>query len=57
MAPDRPLGGKPADAERLNISAVHVDFMIGGPGVRVTGRTRDGRDVEVLAADGTWGLS
>jgi aminopeptidase len=48
---------EPADAERLNISAVHVDFMIGGPGVRVSGRTRDGRDVEVLAEDGTWGLS
>ncbi|MGD1050747.1 MAG: aminopeptidase [Solirubrobacteraceae bacterium] len=47
----------PASVERANISAVHVDFMIGGPGVRVTGRTRDGRDVEVLGADGSWGLA
>jgi aminopeptidase len=43
-------------ADRINISAVHTDFMIGGPGVRVSGRTRDGRDVEVLAEDGTWRL-
>lgn len=41
---------------RINTSAVHTDFMIGGPGVRVSGRTRDGRDVEVLAPDGTWRL-
>jgi aminopeptidase len=46
----------PAAVERVNISAVHVDFMIGGPGVRVTGRTRDGDEVEVLGADGSWGL-
>jgi leucyl aminopeptidase (aminopeptidase T) len=36
---------------------VHTDFMIGGPGVRVTGRTRDGQDVDVLAQDGTWRLA
>jgi hypothetical protein len=30
--------------------------MIGGPGIRVTGRTHDGHDVVVLAEDGTWGL-
>jgi aminopeptidase len=46
----------PSTAERINVSGVHTDFMIGGPGVRVTGRTRDGQDVDVLAQDGTWGL-
>jgi aminopeptidase len=43
-------------ADRINISAVHTDFMIGGPGIRVSGRTREGRAIEVLAPDGTWSL-
>ena len=47
----------PSTAERINVSGVHTDFMIGGPGVRVTGRTRDGQDVDVLAQDGTWRLA
>jgi aminopeptidase len=47
----------PSSAERINISDVHMDFMIGGPGVRVTGRTHDGSDVVVLGEDGAWGLS
>ncbi len=51
------LAEDPQSAGRINISAVHTDFMIGGPGVRVSGRTRDGRDIEVLAEDGTWRLS
>jgi aminopeptidase len=38
---------------RINTSSVHTDFMIGGPGVNVTGTTRDGREVEVLN-DGRW---
>jgi aminopeptidase len=50
------LSEDPQSAGRINKSAVHTDFMIGGPGVRVSGRTRDGRDVEVLAEDGTWRL-
>jgi aminopeptidase len=50
------LSDDPAIAERINLSGVHTDFMIGGPGVRVTGRTRDGQDVEVLAPDGSWRL-
>ena len=45
-----------SSTERINVSGVHTDFMIGGPGVRVTGTTRSGQDVEVLSADGTWGL-
>jgi aminopeptidase len=42
-------------AERINASAVHTDFMIGGPDVAVTGLTRDGREVPVLT-DGRWGI-
>ncbi|MDQ6835517.1 MAG: aminopeptidase [Actinomycetota bacterium] len=42
-------------AQRINESAVHTDFMIGGPDVRVTGRTRDGRELPVLDR-GRWGL-
>lgn len=37
-----------ADAERVNSSAIHTDFMIGGPEVGVTGTTRDGREIPVL---------
>jgi aminopeptidase len=48
------LAEDPQLAERINLSAVHTDFMIGGPGVRVSGRTRDGRDIGVLGADGSW---
>jgi len=50
------LAEEPRSMGRINTSAVHTDLMIGGPGVRVSGRTRDGRDVEVLATDGSWQL-
>ena len=40
-------------AARVNESAVHTDFMIGGPDVAVTGITRDGREVPVLIG-GRW---
>jgi len=49
LAPDEPA------ASRINRSAVHTDFMIGGPEVAVTGMTRDGREIPVLAG-GDWGL-
>lgn len=44
-----------ADQERLNRSMIHVDFMIGGPGVDVDGITADGDVVPVLH-DGAWRL-
>jgi aminopeptidase len=47
--------GAAADADRVNSSAVHTDFMIGGPDVDVTGTTRDGREVPVLIR-GEWAL-
>jgi aminopeptidase len=47
--------GDEAAAARINESAVHTDFMIGGPDVDVTGRTADGREVPVLTR-GRWGL-
>jgi aminopeptidase len=42
--------------QRFNVSAVHTDFMVGGPEVTVTGVTRDGRDVPILEGD-VWQLS
>jgi aminopeptidase len=41
------------DADRINDSQIHVDFMIGGPEVAVTGITKDGDRVPVLR-DATW---
>jgi aminopeptidase len=43
------------DHPRLNHSSIHVDFMIGGDDVAVTGVTREGEDVPVLR-DGAWQL-
>ncbi|HEX6663270.1 MAG TPA: aminopeptidase, partial [Gaiellaceae bacterium] len=36
------------DRDRLNRSAIHVDFMVGSPEVDVTGVTADGERVPVL---------
>jgi len=41
------------DAERINTSMVHIDFMIGGADVDVTGVTADGARVPVLRG-GAW---
>lgn len=43
-------------AARVNTSAVHTDFMIGGPEVKVTGLTRDGHELPVLI-EGEWVLT
>jgi aminopeptidase len=43
------------DVPRINKSAIHIDFMIGGDDVRVTGLTADGKEVPVLR-DGSWQL-
>jgi len=42
-------------AGRVNRSAVHTDFMIGGPDVEVTATARDGRELPVLIG-GRWAL-
>jgi aminopeptidase len=41
------------EAERINASEIHIDFMIGGDEVDVTGTRRDGRKVALLRA-GAW---
>jgi aminopeptidase len=41
------------DHARMNRSEIHIDFMIGGPDVDVTGITQDGERVPVLR-DGLW---
>jgi aminopeptidase len=47
------VDGTPAErrAAGVNDSALHVDFMVGGPEVRVDGVTRDGHDVPILHQD------
>jgi aminopeptidase len=44
-----------ADTERINRSEIHIDFMIGGNDVDVTGVRRDGSEVPLLR-DGAWQL-
>jgi aminopeptidase len=41
------------DLDRLNRSEIHVDFMIGGEDVAVTGITTSGSEVEILTG-GAW---
>jgi aminopeptidase len=41
------------DRERINSSAIHIDFMIGGPGVNTFAIDRDGNESPLLV-DGSW---
>jgi aminopeptidase len=41
------------DLDRINRSEIHVDFMIGGDGVSVTGVTATGEEIEILTG-GSW---
>jgi aminopeptidase len=41
------------DRDRINKSAIHIDFMVGGDAVDVTGITKDGDEVPVLRG-GAW---
>ena len=43
------------ERERANVSEVHIDFMVGGDEIDVTGLTHDGRRVPVLRS-GAWSL-
>jgi aminopeptidase len=45
----------PDEHDRVNTSEIHVDFMIGGNDVTVTGALRDGTEIPVLR-DGRWQL-
>ena len=45
----------PAEHPRANASAIHVDFMIGSPEVRVTGIEAGGAEVPVLV-EGRWAV-
>ena len=42
-----------SDHDRMNRSTIHIDFMIGGPDVDVTGITTDGTELPVLIG-GRW---
>jgi aminopeptidase len=45
------LGPDELRARGINVSAVHTDFMIGGPEVDVDGVTSDGREIPLLRGD------
>lgn len=47
----RNLAQDAASGEPINQSGVHTDFMIGGPELEITGRTRDGREIPVLIGE------
>jgi aminopeptidase len=42
-----------ADLDRLNVSAIHIDFMIGSDDVTVTGLLADGSEIPLLRG-GDW---
>ncbi len=48
-----PKGADPREAERINHSEIHIDFMIGGPEVTVLGLDAAGHEV-ILLQGGAW---
>lgn len=55
--PDAPqLSPEELDAKGLSVSAVHTDFMVGGPEVTVTGIRHDGSRLVILSND-QWQLT
>ena len=48
-----PVGAGPAEAERINQSAIHIDLMIGDPAVTVLGVDSEGRE-SLLLEGGVW---
>ena len=52
----RSLSDDQLRAAGINQSATHIDFMIGGPEVTVTGLHADGTRIPILRA-GTWQLT
>ena len=50
-----PFTAPEGQAERVNHSEIHIDFMIGGPQLNVTGITAEGERVPVLMG-GHWGI-
>jgi aminopeptidase len=46
-----PFAAPPEHRDRVNKSEIHIDFMIGGPELSVTGITADGERVPVLVAE------
>jgi aminopeptidase len=45
------LSGDELFERGINTSSVHTDVVVGGPGVHVEGRTRDGRVVPIITDD------
>ncbi|MDO9355787.1 MAG: aminopeptidase [Solirubrobacteraceae bacterium] len=43
----------PGDQEKINVSQIHIDVMLGSPEIDVTGVRADGTEVEILTA-GVW---
>lgn len=48
-----PKGADPSEADRINQSEIHIDFMIGGPEVTVLGIDADGHEAPILE-NGIW---
>ena len=52
---DSPISRQKLARRGLNDSITHVDFMVGTADLRITGRTRDGREADIFI-DGNFAL-